>query len=134
MEWTESATMALVDEWQKYPCLYDVKSDDYHNRVLKSTAMQTIATILKTTGYRRSPPICTLLDAILLQLVAVDILSSLVKLRCNKLRSKTRATSVSSDMGLREICSFMSSDARMRTCCLILIVATLIKSSTSSSS
>ena len=82
MEWTESATMALVDEWQKYPCLYDVKSDDYHNRVLKSTAMQTIATILKTTGYRRSPPICTLLDAILLQLVAVDILSSLVKLRC----------------------------------------------------
>ena len=23
--------MALVDEWQKYPCLYDVKSDDYHN-------------------------------------------------------------------------------------------------------
>lgn len=54
MEWTESATMALVDEWQKYPCLYDVKSDDYHNRVLKSTAMQTIATILKTTGYRRS--------------------------------------------------------------------------------
>ena len=51
------------------------------------------------------------LDAILLQLVAVDILSSLVKWRLlrNKLRSKTRelhsktrATSVSSDMGLRK--------------------------------
>ena len=50
MEWTESKTYELIEYRQSCPCLFDIRSDDYHNRVVKNRAWDELSKKFATTG------------------------------------------------------------------------------------
>jgi len=50
MEWTEVEVHEFIDAWLNLPCPYDITSDDYHNRVLKARAWDSLAQTFGTTG------------------------------------------------------------------------------------
>jgi len=50
MEWSDEKVFDLITLYEKNPCLYNMKSKDYHNRGKKRMAVQKIAEELQTTG------------------------------------------------------------------------------------
>lgn len=48
MSWSNEQTSFLIDEYMKYPCLYVVKHRDYHNKYLRSLALQQIVEAMKS--------------------------------------------------------------------------------------
>ena len=40
MEWTDSKVHEFIDLWQTLPCLYDVKSEEYHTPGLKGPSVE----------------------------------------------------------------------------------------------
>ncbi|MCG8432299.1 MAG: MADF domain-containing protein [Candidatus Omnitrophica bacterium] len=43
MSWTQEATFQLINEYQNHPCLWEVASVDYKNRILKAQAWNAVA-------------------------------------------------------------------------------------------
>jgi len=50
MEWTENKTKLLIEEFEKHPCLYDCKLEEYHNRDLRTVSWQRVAEACGSTG------------------------------------------------------------------------------------
>ena len=50
MEWTDAKTSCLINVYERKPCLYDFKAENYHNRVVKAKAWQEVADACETTG------------------------------------------------------------------------------------
>ena len=50
MEWTDAKINCLISLFERKPCLYNYKYEDYHNRVVKAKAWQGVADTCETTG------------------------------------------------------------------------------------
>ena len=48
--WTDNKTFKFIELFKKYDCLYDVQSNDYHNRTRKNAAIKEIAHVLSITA------------------------------------------------------------------------------------
>ncbi|KAL1498404.1 hypothetical protein ABEB36_009210 [Hypothenemus hampei] len=48
MSWSREQCELLIDEYQKYPCLYAVKSNLYKNKHARNKALESITSILKS--------------------------------------------------------------------------------------
>ena len=50
MEWTSDKVSELIGLYRDHPCLYNTKHKEYHNRDLRSKAMDVISTTMGLTG------------------------------------------------------------------------------------
>lgn len=50
MEWSDEKIVKLIALYEQNSLLYDVKDNNYHNRIKKKIALNEIATELGTTG------------------------------------------------------------------------------------
>ena len=50
MEWTNDRVSELIGLYSDHPCLYNTKHKEYHNRDLRSKAMDMISTTMGFTG------------------------------------------------------------------------------------
>lgn len=50
VSWTVDLVERLIDLYESYPCLYNVKDKEYHDRDKRSKALAEIAGVLEVTG------------------------------------------------------------------------------------